>query len=65
MVKKIISLLIVSISLNAQTHINEGLWRGILTLDVKKQIEVPFIFNVFYADGQPTFTIFNGDGFSN
>jgi len=61
MIKKIISLLLISISLNAQTQIKEGLWRGILTLDVKKQIEVPFIFNVFYADGQPTFTIFNGD----
>ncbi|MEO8762436.1 MAG: hypothetical protein ABI388_12620, partial [Bacteroidia bacterium] len=61
MIKKITLLLIISISVSAQTHINEGLWRGVLTLDAKKQLEVPFIFNVFYADGQPTLTIFNGD----
>ena len=47
--------------LKAQIHINDGLWRGVLTLDVKKQIELPFIFNVYYADGQPTLTIFNGE----
>jgi len=47
--------------LNAQTHINEGLWRGVLKLDVKKQVELPFIFNVFYADGLPTITIFNAE----
>jgi len=35
------------------------MWRGVLKLDPKKQIELPFTFNVFYADGQPTFTIFN------
>jgi thiol-disulfide isomerase/thioredoxin len=44
-----------------QTHINDGIWRGILTLDVKKEVELPFIFNVYYADGQPTLTIFNGE----
>jgi thiol-disulfide isomerase/thioredoxin len=59
--KKIFLLLGISVAVRAQTHVNEGLWRGILTLDTKKQIEVPFIFNVFYADGQPTLTIFNGD----
>ena len=45
----------------AQIHINDGLWRGVLTLDVKKQIELPFIFNVYYADGAPSITIFNAD----
>ena len=59
--KKIILFSLISITLNAQIHVNEGLWRGVLTLDAKKQLEVPFIFNVFYADGQPTLTIFNGD----
>ncbi len=59
--KKTILFIFLYSALTAQTHINEGLWRGVLTLDAKKQIEVPFIFNVFYADGQPTLTIFNGD----
>ena len=45
----------------SQNKINEGLWRGVLKLDVKNQIELPFTFNVFYADGQPTITIFNAE----
>ncbi len=54
-------LFFISLPTLAQIHINEGLWRGVLTLDTKKQIELPFIFNVYYADGQPTLTIFNGE----
>ncbi len=45
----------------AQTHIAEGIWRGVLTLDQKEVIELPFTFNVFYADGEPTITIFNAE----
>src|SRR5690606_10485629 len=45
----------------SQTAINEGIWRGVLKLDIKKQIELPFTFNVFYADGEPTITIFNAE----
>ncbi len=63
MIKKVILFFIISFAytLTAQIHINDGIWRGTLTLDVKKQIELPFIFNVYYADGQPTLTIFNGE----
>ncbi len=61
MIKKVILFLTISFSATAQIHINDGIWRGTLTLDVKKQIELPFIFNVYYADGQPTLTIFNGE----
>ena len=45
----------------AQIHISDGIWRGTLTLDAKKQIELPFIFNVTYANGKPTLTIINGE----
>src|ERR1700757_316996 len=61
MIKKLIVLLLISVSATAQIHINDGLWRGVLTLDTKKQIELPFIFNVYYADGDPSITIFNAD----
>jgi len=61
MIKKIILLLAISVSATAQIHINDGLWRGVLTLNTKKQLEVPFIFNVYYADGEPSITIFNAD----
>jgi thiol-disulfide isomerase/thioredoxin len=61
MIKKIILLLAISVSATAQIHINDGLWRGVLTLDTKKQLELPFIFNVYYADGEPSITIFNAD----
>jgi thiol-disulfide isomerase/thioredoxin len=61
MIKKLILLLLISVSATAQIHINDGLWRGVLTLDTKKQIELPFIFNVYYADGDPSITIFNAD----
>ncbi|HXP50713.1 MAG TPA: TlpA family protein disulfide reductase, partial [Bacteroidia bacterium] len=54
-------LVLISHTFLAQIHINDGIWRGTLTLDAKKQVELPFIFNVYYADGQPTFTIFNGE----
>ena len=54
-------LLLIAQVCSSQIHINDGIWRGTLTLDVKKQIELPFIFNVYYADGQPTLTIFNGE----
>jgi len=54
-------LLLSALLCSAQTVINEGIWRGVLKLDVKKQIELPFTFNVFYADGQPTITIFNAE----
>ncbi len=46
---------------SAQTQIAEGMWRGVLKIDQKKQIDLPFIFNVFYADKQPTITIFNAE----
>jgi thiol-disulfide isomerase/thioredoxin len=59
--KKVVLFLLISVTATAQIHINEGLWRGLLTLDVKKQVELPFIFNVYYADGEPSFTIFNAD----
>lgn len=60
--KKLATLFVLaSLSLAAQTRMNEGLWRGILKLDQKKQVELPFTFNVFYADGQPTITIFNAE----
>jgi len=60
--KKLILLFFISaIGIKAQTHINEGIWRGILKLDPKKSVELPFTFNVFYADGQPTITIFNAE----
>ncbi|HEX7413575.1 MAG TPA: TlpA disulfide reductase family protein [Bacteroidia bacterium] len=59
--KKVILFLVISISATAQIHINDGLWRGVLTLDAQKQLELPFIFNVYYADGEPTITIFNGE----
>ncbi|HXD92581.1 MAG TPA: TlpA disulfide reductase family protein [Bacteroidia bacterium] len=61
MIKKLILLLLISFSATAQIHINDGLWRGVLTLDTKKQLELPFIFNVYYADGDPSITIFNAD----
>jgi len=61
MIKKLILLLLISASATAQIHINDGLWRGVLTLDTKKQLELPFIFNVYYADGAPSITIFNAD----
>lgn len=63
MKKTILLLCILCFSVKAQkqTQIAEGLWRGILKLEPKKQIELPFLFNVFYADGLPTFTIFNGE----
>src|ERR1700739_532762 len=54
-------LVLMSQTFLAQIHINDGIWRGTLTLDAKKQVELPFIFNVYYADGQPTLTIFNGE----
>jgi thiol-disulfide isomerase/thioredoxin len=60
--KKLAAIFILAgLSLGAQTRMNEGLWRGILKLDPKKQVELPFTFNVFYADGQPTITIFNAE----
>lgn len=59
--KKIIALLLLSFSVFAQTQINEGLWRGTLKLDIKNQIDLPFMLNVFYAGGEPTITIFNGE----
>ena len=59
--KKIILFILISVTATAQIHINEGLWRGVLTLNAKKEIEVPFIFNVYYADGVPSFTIFNAE----
>lgn len=52
---------VLALSAQAQTHIGEGIWRGTLTLDENKKIEVPFTFNVFYADGQPTLTVFNAE----
>lgn len=55
------SLVISSFISFSQTRINEGLWRGVLKLDLKQHIDLPFTFNVFYADGQPTFTIFNAE----
>ncbi|HTA62150.1 MAG TPA: TlpA disulfide reductase family protein [Bacteroidia bacterium] len=61
MIKKLILLLVISASATAQIHINDGLWRGVLTLDTKKQLELPFIFNVYYADGDPSITIFNAE----
>lgn len=61
MIKKLILLLIVSVSATAQIHMNDGLWRGVLMLDAKKQLELPFLFNVYYADGDPTITIFNAE----
>jgi thiol-disulfide isomerase/thioredoxin len=61
MIKKIILLLLISASAKAQIHINDGLWRGTLMLDTKKQLELPFLFNVYYADGEPSITIFNAD----
>lgn len=54
-------LCIFTLSLQSQTQIAEGIWRGVLTLDKKNQVELPFTFNVFYADGQPTITIFNAE----
>lgn len=60
--KKLTALFVLAtLTLSAQTRINEGLWRGILRLDPKKQVELPFTFNVFYADGLPTITIFNAE----
>ena len=59
--KLFLFLTVVSASVQAQIHINDGLWRGTLCLDTKKKIDLPFIFNVYYADGQPTLTIFNSD----
>jgi thiol-disulfide isomerase/thioredoxin len=50
-----------SLLFTAQTRINEGMWRGVLKLDLKNHIDLPFTFNVFYADGQPTITIFNAE----
>ena len=61
MIKKIIFCLLLAVSSQAQIRINEGLWRGTLMLDTKKQIELPFIFNVYYADGVPSITIFNSE----
>lgn len=54
-------LLLISLHVSSQTQVSEGLWRGVLRLDQKKQIDLPFTFNVFYADGQPTITIFNAE----
>ncbi|HWY36909.1 MAG TPA: TlpA family protein disulfide reductase, partial [Bacteroidia bacterium] len=59
--KKIILLSLLSFTCFSQTGINEGLWRGVLKLDLKNHVELPFTFNVFYADGQPTITIFNAE----
>lgn len=61
--KKILLLLFAFFALQtqAQTHISEGIWRGVLTLDKKEAIELPFTFNIFYADGEPTITIFNAE----
>jgi thiol-disulfide isomerase/thioredoxin len=54
-------LLLCSLFSFSQTQIAEGMWRGVLKLDIKKHIDLPFTFNVFYADGQPTITIFNAE----
>src|ERR1017187_7757928 len=56
-----LSFIILAPKAQAQIHINDGLWRGVLTIDAQKQLELPFIFNVYYADGEPTITIFNGE----
>ncbi|HKC69767.1 MAG TPA: TlpA disulfide reductase family protein [Bacteroidia bacterium] len=61
MLKKLLLPLFISVTAMAQIHINDGLWRGVLTLDAKKQLELPFIFNVYYAGGDPSITIFNAD----
>lgn len=61
MKKLTLLVLVLSQSILAQTKINEGMWRGNLKLDVKNHVDLPFMFNVFYADGQPTFTIFNAE----
>jgi thiol-disulfide isomerase/thioredoxin len=63
--KKIFRLLILILTpytfMAQAPQIAEGIWRGVLTLDKKNKIELPFTFNVFYADGQPTITIFNAE----
>ncbi|MGZ3942558.1 MAG: TlpA family protein disulfide reductase, partial [Bacteroidia bacterium] len=61
MKKLVLILFVLSQSIIAQTKINEGMWRGVLKLDITNHIDLPFTFNVFYADGQPTFTIFNAE----
>lgn len=61
MKKIIVFLLFLYGQLLSQSRVNEGLWRGVLMLDAKKQIELPFIFNVFYAENDISLTIFNGE----
>jgi thiol-disulfide isomerase/thioredoxin len=59
--KRFILPVLLSLNCFSQTAIKEGMWRGVLKLDPAKQVELPFLFNVFYAGGDPTITIFNAD----
>ena len=54
-------LLLIFTMAQAQVKIKEGMWRGVLSLDTKNHIDLPFTFNVFYVGGEPTITIFNAE----
>ena len=47
-------------SINAQS-IKKGIWRGVLTLDAKNNIELPFNFDVNFKNSKTQLTIINAD----